>query len=457
MERSSGLASPRRPRPWGRAGLVLASLVMAATLAGCAAGVGTARSGPGGTISVVAAENFWGSIATQLGGDRVTVKSVITNPDTDPHSYEASAQDGRTFATAQFVIVNGVGYDPWTQGLLAANPATGRIVLNVGKLVGIPVGRQPAPLVLPRRRPRGHRADHRRLPDASTPADAAYFEAQERSSRRGRLAPYDKLLDEIKAKYAGTPIGASESIVTPLAAALGLHLHHARDFLDAISEGNDPTAADKATIDPRSSTSDQDLRLQQPELHARRPAQVRRPRPVASRSPPSPRPSLPPTSRSRTGRCTSSGHRGGTAQAATGPLRLAACGRVPTSGARAVRRRGQVGGRTLWSGVDLTVGAGEFVCRARPQRGGQVDPGQGPARPAPLGRRRRSGCSALRARPAQRPDRLPAAAAQLRRRPAHPRASTWSGSASTATAGVCRCPVAAARRAGAAAARGSTR
>ncbi|HLX19495.1 MAG TPA: zinc ABC transporter substrate-binding protein, partial [Gaiellaceae bacterium] len=63
-------------------------------------------------IHVVAAENFWGSIASQLGGSRVQVTSVITNPATDPHDYEPTSVDARTIAGAQMVIVNGVGYDP---------------------------------------------------------------------------------------------------------------------------------------------------------------------------------------------------------------------------------------------------------------------------------------------------------------------------------------------------------
>jgi zinc/manganese transport system substrate-binding protein len=229
-------------------GLVVVMLLVVGGLGGCATGAVGARSGPGGRISVVAAENFWGSIAAQVGGDRVAVTSIITNPNTDPHSYEPTAQDGRTFATAQFVIVNGIGYDPWTQGLLAANPAAGRTVLNVGALVGIPAGGNP------------HRwydpadvdkviaqitADYTRI----DPRDASYFAHQMKSFTTRGLAQYHSLISAIRTRYGGTPIGASESIVTPLAAALGLRLLTPPSFLDAISEGNDPTAADKATID----------------------------------------------------------------------------------------------------------------------------------------------------------------------------------------------------------------
>src|SRR5947208_10499189 len=91
-------------------------------------------------IHVVAAENFWGSIAAQLGGDRVHVTSVISNPAADPHDYEPTARDARTFAGAQMAIVNGVGYDPWASRLVGANPVHGRVVLTVGDLVGVRAG-----------------------------------------------------------------------------------------------------------------------------------------------------------------------------------------------------------------------------------------------------------------------------------------------------------------------------
>src|SRR5438874_5541547 len=98
---------------------------------------------PNGVLQVVAAENFWGSIASQLGGSKVHLTSVITSPATDPHDYEPTAADARTIAGAQMVIENGIGYDPWAQKLVAANPVSGRVVLDVGDLVGIKPGGNP--------------------------------------------------------------------------------------------------------------------------------------------------------------------------------------------------------------------------------------------------------------------------------------------------------------------------
>src|SRR2546430_11368138 len=95
------------------------------------------------TLSVVAAENFWGSLATELGGAKVSVQSVVTDPNADPHEYESSSADARAFADARLVILNGAGYDTWGQKLLDANPAAGRQVLNIADLLGKKEGDNP--------------------------------------------------------------------------------------------------------------------------------------------------------------------------------------------------------------------------------------------------------------------------------------------------------------------------
>jgi zinc/manganese transport system substrate-binding protein len=199
-------------------------------------------------IHVVAAENFWGSLAAQLGGNRVQVTSVITNPATDPHDYEPSAVDARTFAGGQMAIVNGVGYDPWASQLIAANPVHGRVVLTVGDLVGIKPGGNPHRWYSPANVQQVISAIVR---DYSTvdPKDAAYFARQKAQLDTTGLAEYKNLIATIKRRFGGTPVGASESIFAPLAQALGLKLITPASFLKAISEGTEPTAADKTTID----------------------------------------------------------------------------------------------------------------------------------------------------------------------------------------------------------------
>jgi len=111
--------------------------------AGCSAGHVQLASASDGRISVVAAESFWGSIAAQLGGDRVHVTSIIHTPGADPHDYEPTPRDARRMAAAQYAIVNGAGYDPWADDVLDANPAVGRRVLDVDRLVDVPDGGTP--------------------------------------------------------------------------------------------------------------------------------------------------------------------------------------------------------------------------------------------------------------------------------------------------------------------------
>jgi len=237
--------------PIGVAGMVAVTLV--GLLAGCAtgtpAGSGLAGQSSGNaTIAVVAAENFWGNIAAQVGGEHVTVHSIVTSPDADPHAYEPTPADGRALASAQYVIENGVGYDPWAAKLVDANPAPARSVLNVGDLVGVKEGGNPHRWYSP---DDVHRvieqiaADYQRI----DPADAGYFAQQKQTYETQDLARYHQLIADIKSRYGGTPIGASESIVTPLAAGLGLTMATPESFLDAVSEGTDPTAADKITVD----------------------------------------------------------------------------------------------------------------------------------------------------------------------------------------------------------------
>ncbi|MFL5799882.1 MAG: metal ABC transporter solute-binding protein, Zn/Mn family [Actinomycetota bacterium] len=224
---------------------LLAGLAIVAGLVACST---SGDSANGGKPKVVAAENFWGSIAAQLGGDRVDVTSIITNPNADPHDYEPTTADARDLASAEFVIVNGIGYDPWVDRLLAANPVQGREVLNVGHLAGVPDDGNPhqwyspstVQLVID-----AINADYRKL----DPAHGSYFDRERTRFERQGLGGYHALIASIKKKYAGTPVGASESIFALLAPALGLNLITPPAFLRAISEGTEPSAADKATID----------------------------------------------------------------------------------------------------------------------------------------------------------------------------------------------------------------
>jgi zinc/manganese transport system substrate-binding protein len=235
---------------WRASARFAVAVAVAIVMAGCST-ASPAAPGPAGSrtkITVVAAENFWGSLAEQLGGEHATVTSVINNPDADPHEYEPTAADGRAIASAQYVIINGIGYDPWAPKLVDANPSGNRTVLTVGDLVGVKEGGNPHRWYSP---DDVHTVISRITDDYKKidPTNAPFFDQQRQRLESQTLSRYNALISEIKVKYTGTPVGASESIVTPLADGLGLKLLTPESFLNAINDGADPTAQDKATID----------------------------------------------------------------------------------------------------------------------------------------------------------------------------------------------------------------
>jgi len=172
--------------------ILLAAALPAAALAfaGCGrSGPAVASSSGAGAVKlqVVAAENFWGSIAAQLAGSRASVRSIIVNPGADPHTYQPSAGDARAMVGANVALVNGLGYDSWASQLLQASPQPGRIVIDAGHALGLPNGSNPHRWYYPQ--------DVRTIVSRITasyqkldPADAAYFAAQKQSFETRALA-----------------------------------------------------------------------------------------------------------------------------------------------------------------------------------------------------------------------------------------------------------------------------
>jgi zinc/manganese transport system substrate-binding protein len=222
----------------------LLPLALVLLLAGC----GAASTSSHGRLRVVAAENFWGSIAAQLGGSRVQVTNLIDSPAADPHDYEPTPANARSMAEAQLAIVNGVGYDSWAQKLIDANPVSARLVITAGDLVGAKSGANPHLWYSPSAVSRMIDAiteSYRRL----DPRHAPYYEHRRTRFRADGLAGYESLIASIRNRFGGVPVGASESIFAPLAQTLGLRLLTPSSFLNAVSEGSDPTGAARATVD----------------------------------------------------------------------------------------------------------------------------------------------------------------------------------------------------------------
>jgi zinc/manganese transport system substrate-binding protein len=193
-----------------------------------------------GKLQVIAGENFWGSIASQIGGNDVQVTSIVSDPNADPHEYESNTTDARSFASAQLVILNGAGYDSWGDKLISGSPNPNRLVLNVADLLGKKEGDNPHFWYNPTYVNEVAEQIEKDMIAQDPVHDADYqknYEAFEASA-----ADYQNRIASIKQQYAGTKVAATEDIFQYLATASGLDLISPPAFTQAVAEGNDPPA-----------------------------------------------------------------------------------------------------------------------------------------------------------------------------------------------------------------------
>ncbi len=232
----------------GSTKVVIALVAAAVVVGGVVAEVVTSapppnRDNPNGPILVVAAENFWGSLVSQLGGSQVSVTSIVTDPNTDPHEYEANTSDAIAISNAQFVIVNGVGYDDWALQLLAADDEANQVVLNVGSLNNVSVDGgivtgNPHMWYDPAFVNRTVASMYSDLVSIR-PSETGYFQANYAALNVSLGALYAQA-DEIRAHFAGTEVASTESIFVYLANYTDLNLVSPPAFMEAVAEGNDP-------------------------------------------------------------------------------------------------------------------------------------------------------------------------------------------------------------------------
>jgi zinc/manganese transport system substrate-binding protein len=195
----------------------------------------------GNRIQVVAAENFYGDIARQVGGERVAVTSVLENPNQDPHLFETAPSVVRLVDGAQIVIENGGGYDPWMGKLVQAGPRPGRTVITVARLVDGRPGDNPHLWYDPATMPRVAEA----LADAFSkvdPTHAAGYAARLKTTLAA-LGRVQRRVDELRARYAGTAVTATEPVFGCMAEALGLRLRNER-FQVSVMNDTEPSARD---------------------------------------------------------------------------------------------------------------------------------------------------------------------------------------------------------------------
>jgi zinc/manganese transport system substrate-binding protein len=211
--------------------------VLGSGLLGLVLAISAAHADP---IRIVAAENVYGDIARQIGGANVTVFSILTNPNQDPHEFEASASTARAIADARLVIYNGAGYDPWAANLLSASKSSAREVIEVAKLMHKKPGDNPHLWYEP--------AAVSALAEVLA-ARLTKLEPANRADYARGLAAFETSMLELREriatlrnKYAGTAVTATEPVFDYMAEALGLKMRNGR-FQLAVMNGTEPSAA----------------------------------------------------------------------------------------------------------------------------------------------------------------------------------------------------------------------
>ena len=197
-------------------------------------------------LTVVAAENFYGDLAQQIGGPAVHVTSILTNPNQDPQTFEASPSTARAIADAGLVVYSGADYDPWVANLLAASKAPDRKVIVVADLVHRKSGDNP----------------HLWYDPATMPALAKTLAAEfagrdpvHRADYESRLQaflaslePMNRKIAELRQKYAGQPVSATEPVFGYMSDALGLDMRN-QPFQIAVMNDTEPSASQIAAFE----------------------------------------------------------------------------------------------------------------------------------------------------------------------------------------------------------------
>ncbi len=194
-------------------------------------------------VKIVAAENFYGDLASQIGGANVAVTSILNSPDQDPHLFEVSPATAKALTDAKVVIANGVDYDPWMEKLLKAHKAPGRKEIVVGALVGRKAGDNPHLWYDPDYVKAAAKALTADLA-AVDPAHKADYEQGE-AKFLASMKPLDAKIAAMRKKFADQPITASEPVFGYQAGLIGLKVHNEKYAL-AVMNNAEPTPSEVA-------------------------------------------------------------------------------------------------------------------------------------------------------------------------------------------------------------------
>ncbi|WP_250507214.1 metal ABC transporter solute-binding protein [Caballeronia sp. GAFFF3] len=212
-----------------------------------ALGFCSAASAQTARVPVVAAENFYGDVIRQLGGDHVQVTSILNNPDEDPHLFEASPKTARALQHAALVVYNGADYDPWMDKLLAASKSNGkRMAIVAAKLVGKKAGDNPHLWYDPATMPVVAKAVSAYLVSAD-PSHKSDYDAR-LAAFLDSMKPIDATVAQMKSHYKGVPVTATEPVFGYMADAIGFEMRNQRFQLASMNE-TEPSPADIAAFE----------------------------------------------------------------------------------------------------------------------------------------------------------------------------------------------------------------
>jgi zinc/manganese transport system substrate-binding protein len=213
-------------------------------LNGCSSGGG---GGASGRLAVIAAENFWGNIAAQLGGSHVQVTSIISDPSADPHLYESDPRDAAAVGSADVVIKNGLGYDDFIDRLLNAHSSAHRRVVSAAAVLGRSGTTTNPHLWYDTPRVPAVAAAIAAQFEAADPVHAADYKANLRRFDAA-LEPVLAVIDTIRSKYAHAPVAYTERVPEYLLRDAGLDVRTPSGFANAIEGGSEPSPADRAAM-----------------------------------------------------------------------------------------------------------------------------------------------------------------------------------------------------------------
>jgi zinc/manganese transport system substrate-binding protein len=246
--------SARRSSDIGhRSSRLAATAVLAAiTITGAGANASASNAGPArvvadgsssGAIVAVGAENEYADVISQVGGTYVKVSAILSNPNTDPHTFESSPSVAELVSSAELIVQNGVGYDTFMDKIESASPSSRRRVITVQALLGLS-NSTPNPHLWysPKTMLAVAQAVAADLA-ALDPSHISYFKANAAAFDKS-LAPWFSAIATFKKKYAGVPVATTEPVADYMLQAIGADNLTPFDMQADIMNGVDPSPQD---------------------------------------------------------------------------------------------------------------------------------------------------------------------------------------------------------------------